>query len=69
MLYIAIQCCIVCCDGDMVVLMDAVEPPDPKEAVKWMYKSANSGFVRAQYQLALCLQHGRGIERDACEAV
>lgn len=45
-----------------------VEPPDPKEGVKWMYKSANSGFVRAQYQLALCLQHGRGIKRDACEA-
>lgn len=37
------------------------EPPNPKETVKWLYKAAVSGYVRAQYQLALCLQHGRGI--------
>lgn len=53
----------------MVVVIDAVEPPDLKEAVKWLYKAAYSGYVRAQYQLALCLQHGRGVDRDVCEAV
>ncbi|WOH08222.1 hypothetical protein DCAR_0727659 [Daucus carota subsp. sativus] len=45
-----------------------IESPDLKEATKWLYKAANSGYVRAQYQLALCLQHGRGLKRDLCEA-
>lgn len=30
-------------------------PPDPEEAVKWLYKASVAGHVRAQYQLALSL--------------
>ncbi|KMT07691.1 hypothetical protein BVRB_6g148140 [Beta vulgaris subsp. vulgaris] len=41
---------------------------NPKEAVKWLLQSASAGHVRAQYQLALCLHHGRGIDRNLPEA-
>lgn len=47
----------------------AAEPPDPEESVKWLYKSAIVGHVRAQYQLALCLHQGRGINHNIQEAV
>lgn len=40
------------------------EPARMKEAVRWLLQSASSGYVRAQYQLGLCLHHGQGIERD-----
>ncbi|KAK9117259.1 hypothetical protein Sjap_016206 [Stephania japonica] len=33
-----------------------------KEAVKWLYKSSVAGYVRAQYQLALCLHQGFPLE-------
>ncbi|XP_057485208.1 F-box protein At1g70590 [Actinidia eriantha] len=45
-----------------------VEPPNPKEAVKWLYKASVSGHVRAQYQLALCLHQGHWVERNLSEA-
>ncbi|PSS13608.1 F-box protein [Actinidia chinensis var. chinensis] len=45
-----------------------VEPPNPKEAVKWLYKASVSGHVRAQYQLALCLHQGHGVEQNLPEA-
>ncbi|XP_074309907.1 F-box protein At1g70590 [Silene latifolia] len=38
------------------------------EAVRWLLQSATAGHVRAQYQLALCLHHGRGIEKSLHEA-
>ncbi|XP_062110390.1 F-box protein At1g70590 [Humulus lupulus] len=38
------------------------EPANPKEAVRWFYESAMAGYVRAQYQLALCLHQGRGVD-------
>ncbi|KAL9226356.1 hypothetical protein vseg_002179 [Gypsophila vaccaria] len=41
---------------------------DTKEAVKWLQCSASAGHARAQYQLALCLHRGRGIERNLHEA-
>ncbi|KNA18612.1 hypothetical protein SOVF_069180 [Spinacia oleracea] len=41
---------------------------NPTEAVKWLLQSASAGHVRAQYQLALCLHHGRGIKRNLLEA-
>ncbi|XP_057529317.1 F-box protein At1g70590 [Amaranthus tricolor] len=41
---------------------------NPKEAVKLLLQSASAGHVRAQYQLALCLHHGRGIARNIQEA-
>lgn len=44
------------------------EPPNPVEAVKWLYQAAIAGHVRSQYQLALCLQHGRGVGRNLVEA-
>ncbi|KAK9903891.1 hypothetical protein M0R45_000862 [Rubus argutus] len=45
-----------------------VEPPNPKEAIKWLYLASFEGHVRAQYQLALCLHHGRGADRNMKEA-
>ncbi|XP_057949209.1 F-box protein At1g70590 [Malania oleifera] len=44
------------------------EPPSPKEAVKWLYRASIAGHVRAQYQLALCIHQGRGLDRDLTEA-
>ncbi|KAK9751084.1 hypothetical protein RND81_02G240500 [Saponaria officinalis] len=38
------------------------------EAIRWLRQSACAGHARAQYQLALCLHHGRGIERNLPEA-
>lgn len=40
-----------------------------KEAVKCFYQAASGGNVRAQYNLALCLHQGRGVERNLPEAV
>lgn len=45
-----------------------VEPPNNKEAVKWFYRAAFTGHVRAQYSLALCLQQGRGVECNRVKA-
>ncbi|KAM5567972.1 hypothetical protein ABKV19_015841 [Rosa sericea] len=45
-----------------------VEPPNPKEAVKWLYLGSFQGHVRAQYQLAICLYQGRGADRNMKEA-
>ncbi|CAK9144962.1 unnamed protein product [Ilex paraguariensis] len=44
------------------------EPPNMKEAVKWLFQASVAGFVRAQYQLALCLHQGRGANRNLPEA-
>eukprot|EP00252_Welwitschia_mirabilis_P016188 TRINITY_DN3574_c0_g1_i1.p1 TRINITY_DN3574_c0_g1~~TRINITY_DN3574_c0_g1_i1.p1 ORF type:complete len:343 (-),score=77.19 TRINITY_DN3574_c0_g1_i1:191-1219(-) len=43
-------------------------PATPQEAVKWFYRAASAGNVRAQYSLALCLQQGRGVERSPTKA-
>ncbi|KAL6193256.1 hypothetical protein ACLB2K_034340 [Fragaria x ananassa] len=45
-----------------------VEPPNPKEAVKWLYLASFQGHVRAQYQLAICMYQGRGADRNMKEA-
>lgn len=45
------------------------ESPNPKEALKWLYKASLAGHTRAQYQLALCLHQGRGIDPNMQEAV
>ena len=47
----------------------AADFANPKEAVKLLLQSSSAGHVRAQYQLALCLHHGRGIDRNLPEAV
>ncbi|KAF8408297.1 hypothetical protein HHK36_007445 [Tetracentron sinense] len=44
------------------------EPPNPKEAVKWLHQASTAGHVRAQYQLAICLHQGRGMECNLMEA-
>ncbi|CAM6092260.1 unnamed protein product [Calypogeia fissa] len=44
------------------------EPSDPVEAAKWFHRAALAGHVRAQYSLALCLQQGRGVERNLVRA-
>ncbi|OVA20631.1 F-box domain [Macleaya cordata] len=55
-----------CCNLGISYLQ--AEPPNPEEAVKWLYKASIAGYVRAQYQLALCLHHGRGVECNLREA-
>lgn len=44
------------------------DPPNSTEAVKWLYQSSHAGYVRAQYQLALCLHQGQGVDRNLVEA-
>ncbi|XP_071928733.1 F-box protein At1g70590 isoform X2 [Coffea arabica] len=44
------------------------DPPSYKEAVEWLYKASFAGHVRAQYQLALCLHQGRGLDQNLQEA-
>eukprot|EP01018_Ginkgo_biloba_P003517 Gb_37692 [translate_table: standard] len=44
------------------------EPSNSREAVKWFYRAAFAGHVRAQYSLALCLQQGRGVECNPMKA-
>lgn len=53
----------------MLACVYAADFSNPKEAVKLLLQSASAGHVRAQYQLALCLHHGRGIDRNLPEAV
>lgn len=53
----------------IVLMKNAAEPPNPKEAVKWLYCASYDGHTRAQYQLALCLHQGRGVNRNIQEAV
>ncbi|PHT60371.1 F-box protein [Capsicum baccatum] len=43
-------------------------PPDPEEAVKWLYKASVTGHVRAQYQLALSLHKRQGPNSNLQEA-
>ncbi|CAL9240186.1 unnamed protein product [Arabidopsis halleri] len=45
-----------------------VQPSNPKEAMKWLKQSAENGYVRAQYQLALCLHQGRVVKTNLLEA-
>ncbi|KAJ8760371.1 hypothetical protein K2173_014341 [Erythroxylum novogranatense] len=44
------------------------DPPRPKEAIRWLFEASVAGHVRAQYQLALCLHQGRGVDRNLQEA-
>lgn len=53
----------------MDVILNAAEPPNPKDAVKWLYQAAAAGYVRAQYQLGLCLHHAHGVAGGLPEAV
>lgn len=47
----------------------AANPPNTKEAIEWLYKASTAGHARAQYQLALCLHRGEGVEQSVQEAV
>nr|CAB3487375.1 unnamed protein product [Digitaria exilis] len=44
------------------------DPPKAEEAIRWFYPSASAGNARAQYNLGLCLQNGKGIKRNQKEA-
>ncbi|KAM7250752.1 hypothetical protein ACFE04_022635 [Oxalis oulophora] len=44
------------------------QPPKAGEAVRWLHLAADANHVRAQYQLALCLHHGRGLDKNLQEA-
>lgn len=54
--------------SNMLIFL-AVDPPNNREAVKWLHKAAIAGHVRAQYQLALCLHQGRVVDKNLQEAV
>ncbi|KKL66430.1 hypothetical protein LCGC14_2145050 [marine sediment metagenome] len=41
---------------------------DLAEAVKWLRKSAEAGFVPAMYNLADAYERGLGVEKDVAEA-
>lgn len=43
-------------------------PPNNIEAVKWLYKASVAGYIRAQYQLALCFRQGLGVKQSAQQA-
>ncbi len=42
---------------------------DLKDAAYWYGKAANQGDAEAQYDLYLCYQHGKGVEKNLQEAV
>ncbi|GAA0161977.1 hypothetical protein LIER_18171 [Lithospermum erythrorhizon] len=44
------------------------DPPKYDDAVKWLYEASVAGHVRAQYQFALCLHQGRGVQQNLREA-
>ncbi|TVU15604.1 hypothetical protein EJB05_39134, partial [Eragrostis curvula] len=44
------------------------DPPKAEEAIRWFYPAASAGNARAQYNLGLCLQNGRGVKRNQKEA-
>ncbi|CAD6263353.1 unnamed protein product [Miscanthus lutarioriparius] len=44
------------------------DPPKAEEAIRWFYPSASAGNARAQYNLGLCLQNGKGVKRNQKEA-
>ncbi|CAL5031475.1 unnamed protein product [Urochloa decumbens] len=48
--------------------ISAADPPKAEEAIRWFYPSASAGNARAQYNLGLCLQNGKGIKRNQKEA-
>ncbi|KAH6828039.1 F-box family protein [Perilla frutescens var. hirtella] len=43
-------------------------PPNTEDAIQWLYKASTAGHARAQYQLALCLHRGQGMEQSLEEA-
>lgn len=47
----------------------SVDPPKPEEAIKLFHLAASAGHVRSQYNLALCLQQGRGVQCNLSRAV
>ncbi|CAN1838697.1 F-box protein At1g70590 [Linum perenne] len=44
------------------------KPPNETEAVKWLFRASIGGYVRAQYQLGLCMHQGRGVDCSLPEA-
>ena len=53
----------------MIIIVCAAEPSKRKEAVQWLFQASKSGHVRAQYQFALCLHQGSGVNCNLQEAV
>ncbi|KAL3829274.1 hypothetical protein ACJIZ3_018076 [Penstemon smallii] len=48
--------------------LEAANPPNTKTAIEYLYKASTGGNARAQYQLALCFHHGRGVRQCLSEA-
>jgi hypothetical protein len=53
----------------LLLNVSAADPPKAEEAIRWFYPSASAGNARAQYNLGLCLQNGKGVKRNQKEAV
>jgi hypothetical protein len=59
--------CLVCSKELHLILLpniSAADPPKAEQAIRWFYPSASAGNARAQYNLGLCLQNGKGIKRN-----
>jgi TPR repeat protein len=53
----------------LLLNVSAADPPKAEEAIRWFYPSASAGNARAQYNLGLCLQNGKGVKQNQKEAV
>ena len=45
------------------------ERQSPEMAVTWWVKAAAQGFAEAQFNLAVCLLHGKGVRKDEVGAI
>ncbi|AQK92337.1 F-box protein [Zea mays] len=52
----------------LLLNVSAADPPKAEEAIRWFYPSASAGNARAQYNLGLCLQNGKGVKQNQKEA-
>jgi TPR repeat protein len=53
----------------LLLNVSAADPPKAEDAIRWFYPSSSAGNARAQYNLGLCLQNGKGVKRNQKEAV
>lgn len=60
-------------DGDAIsqlnVAVDFETKGDHSNAAMWYRRAAEQGIAQAQYNLAVCLQNGQGVQRDYVEAL
>ncbi len=52
-----------------VLLSDSVAASDLREAASWFAKAADAGIAESQYNLAVILERGTGVDRDPVKAL